>query len=59
MKKMNLRKLTAFAAALVLSAQSGICVLNAEETNSIDDTILEALYDPSIDSNGDGTLTDY
>ena len=59
MKKLNLRKITAFAAALVLSAQSGICVLNAEETNSIDDTILEALYDPSIDSNGDGTLTEY
>ncbi len=59
MKKLNLRKITAFAAALVLSAQSGICVLNAEETNSIDDTILEALYDPSIDRNGDGTLTEY
>ena len=34
MKNVNLRKMTAFAAALALAAQSGMTVLNAEEAES-------------------------
>ncbi len=59
MKKSNIRKMAAFAAAFVLAAQSGLFVLNAEETKNIsDEEFRKALYDSLYDKDEDGVLSD-
>lgn len=59
MEKLNLRKMTAFSAALVLSTQSGICALNAEESdNTVEAVIRESLSDSYNDKDHDGFLSD-
>ena len=59
MKKINLKKLTAFAATFALASQNGIFAVNANDQDCVgDDVFRKAIYDSLYDRDKDGVLSD-